>query len=224
MKGKMTIVLSAAAVFFASLIGYNHTAHAGAQEGKRLFETEKCVSCHQIQGPAREKTIQDQLAKKGPELWYAGSKFKRDFLVKWLSDPRPIRPLEYYSLTKKNTGNHPRLTSGQAADMTEFLMTLKSSDVKALGIQPADNPRGRVVFIKKQSCYGCHEVIVRGNAAGGLSGPSFAGAGKRLQTDWIYAYLSNPKAFKPVKDMPDYTGYIKDDEMKDLAAYVGSLN
>ncbi len=224
MKGKITIVLSAAAVFFASLIGYDHIAHAGAQEGKRLFETEKCASCHQIQGPAREKTIQDQLAKKGPELWYAGSKFKREFLVKWLSDPRPVRPLEYYSLTKKNKGDHPRLTAGQASDMTEFLMTLKSPDVKPLGIQAADNPRGRVVFIKKQSCYGCHEVIVRGNAAGGLSGPSFAGAGKRLQTDWIYAYLSNPKAFKPVKDMPDYTGYIKDDEMKDLAAYVGSLN
>lgn len=223
MKGKTTVILSAA-MLVASLVGYGSISHAGAQEGKKLFEAEKCASCHQIQGPAREKTIQDQLAKKGPELWYAGSKFKREFLVSWLADPRPIRPLEYYSLTKKNTGNHPKLSPRQASDMTEFLMGLRSPDVKALGIQPADNPRGRVVFIKKQSCYGCHEVIVRGNAAGGLSGPSFAGAGKRLQADWIYAYLSNPKAFKPVKDMPDYTGYIKDDEMRDLAAYVGSLN
>lgn len=199
-------------------------ALAGATEGKKAFEAKKCGQCHQSEGPAREKTIKDQLAKKGPELWYAGSKFAPAFLDKWLADPRPIRPLEYNSLTKKNAGNHPKLSSADAIDVAAYLMTLRSADVKDGAIQPRDNPKGRAIFIKKQACYGCHEVTVRGNKAGGLSGPALTGASKRLNPDWVYAYMTKPRIFKPVKDMPDYTGYINDAEMKDLSAYVGSLD
>lgn len=218
------LVVMAALTLAVSLPVFAGSAQAGVDEGKKLFDAKKCAGCHQIQGPAKEKTIKDQLAKKGPELWYAGSKFKQEFLVKWLASPLPIRPLEYNSLTKKNPNNHPKLSGKEASDVADFLMSLKSSDVKPTGIQPSDNPKGRALFIKKQSCYGCHEVSVRGTTAGGLSAPSFIGAGTRLQTDWIYAYLANPKVFKPVKSMPVYTGILKDDEMKDLAAYVGSLN
>lgn len=206
------------AVFFA------HTpAQAGVNEGKKIFESKKCSVCHQINGPASEKTIQDQLAKKAPELWYAGSKFKQEFLVKWLQDPKPIRPMEYYSLTRRNKADHPKLGQTEARDVAEFLMTLKSPDVKARGIKPASTPKARGIFIKKQACYGCHEVISGDKAVGGLTGPSFVKAGGRLQPDWIYSYLSNPKAFKPVRDMPDYNGYLTDEEMAMLAAYVSSL-
>lgn len=200
------------------------SAKAEAGEGKKLFEAKKCGSCHQIQGPAREKTIKDQLAKKGPELWYAGSKFKKEFLSRWLAEPRPIRPLEYNSIAARNPNNHPRLSAQEASEVTEFLMSITSSEAKSFGITAKDNPKGRAIFIKKQACYGCHEVAVRGTTAGGLSAPSLKGAGSRLQTDWIYAYLTNPKAFKPVKSMPVYAGILRDDEIKDLAAYVGSLN
>ncbi|OGP19695.1 MAG: hypothetical protein A2054_07840 [Deltaproteobacteria bacterium GWA2_55_10] len=198
-------------------------AEAGVAEGKKAFEAGKCASCHQIAGPASEKTIKDQLAKKGPELWYSGSKFKAGFLEKWLTNPQPIRPLVYNSLSERNRGGHPSLPAKEARDVAEYLMSLKSADVKALGIQPRDTPKGRVMFIKKQSCYGCHTVNVKGKAVGGLTGPSLSNASERLNPDWIYAYLSHPKAFKPVKMMPVYTGIINDADMKELTAYVGGL-
>ncbi|HBG46891.1 MAG TPA: hypothetical protein DDW94_07875 [Deltaproteobacteria bacterium] len=199
-------------------------AQAGVAEGKKAFEARKCASCHQVAGPASEKTIKDQLAKKGPELWYAGSKFKAGFLERWLSNPQPIRPLAYNSVTERNKGDHQRLAGPEAKDVAVYLMSLKSTNVKQLGIQPADTPKGRVIFIKKQSCYGCHTVINnRGKAVGGLSGPALANAYDRLNPDWVYAYLSNPKAFKPVKMMPVYAGVLNDAEMKELAAYVGGL-
>lgn len=218
--GAKKIITYIIAAFFA----VSGSCFAGAVEGKRIFDAKKCGQCHQTEGPAREKTIQDQLARKGPELWYAGYKFKAGFLDAWLKDPKPIRPMEYYSLTVKNKGLHPRMSAGDAAEVAAYLMSLKSADAKSYGIQAADNTPGRVVFIKKQSCYACHEVRVRGNVAGGLTGPSFIGAFSRLNPDWIYAYLSNPRAFKPVKDMPDYDGILTDDEMKTVAAYIGSLN
>lgn len=199
-------------------------AHAGPAEGKKIFDAKRCAECHQAEGPAREKTIQDQLAKKGPELWYAGSKFKAGFMARWLADPRPIRPLAYNSITEKNSGSHPRLSPGEAAEVASYLEGLKSAEVKPAGIKAVESPKGRVSFVKRQSCYGCHTVKVRGNVAGGLSGPSLVGASERLNPDWIYAYLSKPKAFKPVKMMPVYAGVVSDAELRELASYVGSLN
>lgn len=197
---------------------------AGLAEGKKVFDANKCAGCHQVEGPAREKTIKDQMAKKGPELWYAGSKFKAGFLEKWLAAPQPIRPLAYNSLTEKNRGDHPRLSPKDASEAASYLMSLKSAEVKPLGIPAAESPRGRITFLKKQSCYGCHSMRVRGKMAGGLSGPSFVAASERLNPDWVYAYLKNPKAFKPVKMMPVYSGILNEAEMKELASYVGSLN
>ena len=78
------------------------SALADAGAGKAAFAAKKCTGCHYTDGPAKERSIADQLAKKGPELWYAGSKFQAAWLKGWLQDPKPIRHLAYNSLTKKN--------------------------------------------------------------------------------------------------------------------------
>jgi len=83
--------------------------------------------------------------------------------------------------------------------------------------------RGRIVFIKKFACYGCHLVKVRGTLAGGLSGPSFEGTRHRLNPDWIYAFLTNQRAFEPVGRMPVFSGLATDAQMRALAAYVAGL-
>ncbi len=197
---------------------------AGVAEGEKIFKAKKCTECHYTQGPAREKTIKDQLSKKGPELWYAGSKFQPGFLEKWLQKPDIIRPMKYYSLTEKNKGDHPRLSAADAREVAAFLMSLKSNDVKEGVIKkPKKSAQARIVFEKKQACYGCHLVPKRKKVVGGLTGPKLVGAGSRLNPDWVYAYLANPKAFKPVKDMPVYVGILKDREMKALAAYIATF-
>lgn len=215
--------IAAITVFAAVAFVLSGAGPARAGDGKKVFEAKNCGACHQTQGPAREKTIEDQLAKKGPELWYAGSKLQKAFLEKWLKDPKPIRPMEFYSLTKKNAGGHPKLAGKEADDVAEYLMSLKSADVKPAGIQPKNSPQGRLLFDKKQGCYGCHSITKGGSVAGGLTGPTLVGAGERLQPDWIYAYFVNPKVFKPVKDMPVYAGIFTDAEMKTIAEYVSSF-
>ncbi|MCP5117736.1 MAG: c-type cytochrome, partial [bacterium] len=117
--------------------------HADVAAGKALFDTQNCGECHYTEGPAREKTIADQLAKKGPELWYAGSKFQEAWLAKWLEDPQPIRPMAFGSLTEENADDHPALAAADAVNVTEFLMTLLSEEVEAGVIKPKKNPKGR---------------------------------------------------------------------------------
>ena len=195
-------------------------ARADAAAGGEAFKANGCGDCHYTDGPAKETTIDDQLAKKGPELWYAGSKFQKDWLAAWLENPEPIRPMKYNSLTEKNAGDHPKLGGGDAASVTDFLMGLTSDAVEAGIIKPKKNPKGRLIFSKKMPCSGCHQYEGKKGLAGGLAGPTLVGAGTRLNPDWIYAYLLNPEVFKPVKMMPVFAGILREKDMQNVAAYV----
>jgi mono/diheme cytochrome c family protein len=211
----VTVSLGAALLVMATAPSY------GA--GDAIFKKD-CASCHYTVGPAREKTIADQLAKKGPELWYAGSKFQKAWLVAWLQDPKPIRPLKYNSLTEKNPNNHPKLSAGDAATVTDFLMGLTVADSNAVIIKPKKDPKGRSIFTKKMPCSGCHQYPGRkGAVQGGKTGPSLVGAGSRLNHNWIYAYLAHTTVYKPVRDMPDFAGIINPKSMEKVAAYVANF-
>ena len=199
------------------------TARADAAAGEAAFKAGGCLDCHYTDGPAREKTIDDQLAKKGPELWYAGSKFQKDWLAAWLQNPEAIRPMKFNSLTEENPGDHPRLGDGDAANVTDFLMGLTSDAVEAGVIKPKKNPKGRLIFTKKMPCSGCHQYQGRKGVTGGRMGPTLVGAGKRLNPDWIYAYLLKPGVFKPVKMMPVFVGILREKDMQNVASYVANF-
>ncbi|MFQ5954071.1 MAG: c-type cytochrome [Kiloniellales bacterium] len=218
MRRAVTLCLGATFLVMATA-----PASSDPAAGEKLFTDNKCTDCHYTTGPAREKTIADQLAKKGPELWYAGSKFQGPWLEKWLADPQPIRPLKYNSLTEKNPGDHPKLSAGDAAVVTEFLMSLKSDLVEAGVIKPKKHPKGRLIFIKKMPCSGCHQFPSKKKFKGGFSGPSLIGAGSRLNPDWIFAYLKHTQAFKPVRMMPVFAGLLSEKDMQAVAAYVASF-
>lgn len=213
-----------AALFILVTVFFFATPSLAAElKGRSIMESKGCMECHQIEGPATEKTIADVLAKKGPELWYAGSKFRDGFLAGWLSDPRPIRPLAYNSLTEENPGDHPALDLAEAALVAAYLMTLESQAVSPGVVVARNNIRGKKAFGKHYSCYGCHSFSRKGKVVGGLTGPTFAGAGKRLNPDWIYAYLKTPAIFKRVKSMPVFAGIMSEREMREISEYIASM-
>ncbi|MCP4384344.1 MAG: cytochrome c [Hyphomicrobiales bacterium] len=219
MRCLITAALSAFLMVAAASSG-----SADPAAGAAVFESNGCGGCHYTEGPAREKTIDDQLAKKGPELWYAGSKFQEDWLTAWLVNPEPIRLLKFGSLTDDNPGDHPKLADADATSVTAFLMSLTSADVEADAVDPKNNPKGRLIFTKKMPCSGCHQYAGRKDViAGGRSGPSLVDAGTRLNPDWILAYLQKPEVFKPVKMMPIFVGLLSDKDMMNIARHVASF-
>lgn len=221
MKGISKVFAGALIALSLVIIAGVYQSEAGPAEGKTIFTSKNCGGCHLTTGPNTDKTFEDKLKRKGPDLWFAGSKFKMDWLEAWLQNPKPIRQMEYNSIEKKNPGNHPKLSDKDAHQVAEYLNTLKSKDVAEKVIEDGKpNIQGKIVFEKKQGCYGCHPVMKAGKVVGGLSGPSLVDAGKRLRGDWIYAYLKNPKALIPVKRMPTYEGILNDNDMKAAAQYI----
>lgn len=222
---KILLFFVVGVVVSSSLSGPSFAADAAT--GKALFKAKGCVECHVTERGKMlpsTATIDDLIAAKGPELWYAGDKFKDGFLEAWLKRPAPIRPMEYYSSTEDNKNNHPVLDESSARDIAKYLTTLRSGKVKRGVITPKATIKGRVIFEKKLGCYGCHQMQKKdASIVGGLSGPTLVGAGDRLSGDWVYAYLNDQKFFQPLFIMPISKGLISDADMRTLSAHIGAM-
>jgi len=196
-------------------------ADAGPNDGEAIF-TAKCASCHSINKPATRPTIDEALSEKGPNLWYAGSKYKEGFIEGWLRDPKPLRGMEYNSLTEKARGGHLTLSEAEAAEVAGYLMGLTSPDVVDVEIKAKATVRGRFIFQKKFGCYGCHTIRRGAKLVGGLTGPTLTGTAERLNPKWVYTYLKNPRAFSPISPMPNYSGLLSEVKLKALVGYVSA--
>jgi hypothetical protein len=63
--------------------------------------------------------------KQAPDLIWAGNKYKRGWLVDWLENPdEKLYPVGY-DFNVKRKGRHLSLSSHQAAQVADFLNTLK---------------------------------------------------------------------------------------------------
>jgi len=194
-----------------------------AASGEGIFKSKKCTTCHSITGsPA--KSFKAQQKKKGPDLWYAGSKYQEKWLEGYLKKPTNVRPMAFGSIKKKNKLKHPALSAADAKAVTSYLASKTSSAVKKGAVKKANKGvRGKILFKKKQACYGCHRMPGRGGKeSGGFSGPSLVGASKRLKGDFIYSYLKNPKPFMAAGRMPHYK-HLKANEIKTLSEYTMSF-
>lgn len=192
-----------------------------------------CSSCHALTKPT--DTSLDRLwTRKGPDLWYAGSKFNADWLTAWLQNPKTIRPAGYPYFETIMTGPdhdlpdpskikpHPKLDKAAAEAATAELMKLKApADLVPAGAFKGEKSGARMgglSFKKLRGCIACHQGE---EGKGGFSGPELTDAGARLQPDFIAAYTADPQKFDPHIWMPKLS--LKDKDIQRLTAYLVSL-
>lgn len=210
------------AMGFAAAFGVE--AHAGGPLDP------KCGECHALTKPS-DPSLERLISRKGPDLWYAGSKFNAAWLVKWLQDPKPIRPAGYPYFKKVMMGEehdvpdpskiapHPVLDKATAESSAAALMELKAPPelIPTGGFKgdAAGARMGALAFNKLKGCVACHQGE---GGQGGQSGPELTDAGARLQPDFIAAYIVDPQRIDPHVWMP--TLPLKDQDVQRLAAYL----
>lgn len=204
---------------------------AGSAAGKAIFDAQGCASCHAIAGPVTAVAVEERASLKGPPIWFAGSKFQSGWLASWLQQPVPIRRVNYGSLDEVSD-QHPVLSPGDAEQVGAYLSSLIDPETPTGLIGKKKLPRrkmfrGEKLFIKKQVCFGCHQYPSKMGDIGGFTGPTMVGAGKRLQGDWVYAFLQDPLHFYPNGRMPVYgeKAYdpYTDEELRLLSQYLSNL-
>lgn len=220
---------SGAVLLFTCL--YSGPAAADPDEGKKVFQANDCQACHLMAGPVEPLPAARRSTIKGPPLWFAGNKFKAEWLLSWLENPVHVRRVNYGTL-ERVTEIHPALSGSDAHEVAEYLASLtdpalKAGKATAKKLNRRKMFQGERLFNKKQVCFGCHEYPSRQGRIGGFTGPSLVGAGERLQADWLYAFFGDPRRYYPNGRMPVYGDKAfepyTDSELKLLIQYIGNL-
>jgi mono/diheme cytochrome c family protein len=223
--GRIPILLCVAALTAAA------PALAGAADGDAILK-QQCAPCHALSKPS-DLSLERLWKRKGPDLYYAGVKFNQQWLVQWLQNPARIRPAGefYFKHVKMTPGGdivdiaalprHPRLSKADAEAAAAALMALKGPDAMvskgAFKKQAVPALIGAMFFEKLRGCAACH--MDKPNS-GGLSGPELYDAGKRLQPDYIYAYIKAPQRFDPHIWMPQLD--LSETDLQRLANYLAA--
>ncbi len=171
------------------------------------------------------------MAQKGPALFYAGTKYRREWLEEWLQKPTGIRPAGMFSgnhtivtdegdeIDETTLLPHIKLSLADAKLAAEFLMTLTAkSDLVKTGEyvpKPVSKRMGAMNFSKFKGCSSCHQDE---EGYGGVSGPELYTAYSRMKPDFIVSYIRNPVAWDGVSLMPHVE--LKDKEIYKLVNYL----
>lgn len=210
------IIITLTFVFSLCFLSLPLKAEVGDSNGKGLeILKTKCASCHDITGPS-PKTFDEAFARVAPDLFYAGIKYKKDWLVNYAQNPVRTRPAGYRYFDHIKRGEredvvdestfkpHIKLSKGEAELVATTLMTFKAMEDKitknALTVEPANDFMGEMYFDKLSGCLACHQIEPD---YGGYTGPEVYTIGKRLQEDFVYSYTKNPQAFDPKSTMPN---------------------
>ena len=202
---------------------------ASAVDGMAVLQKD-CVACHDIKGPAPQ-TLQALWDRKGPDLFYAGNKYRQEWLVSWMQKPVRIRPAgEFYGdhikpgakgdeIDSSTLTNHMAITESEAVAVAAELMKLKPNDelIAKEKIEPGTISKmmGEMNFDKFQGCMACHLIEPE---YGGFSGPEVYTAAQRLQPEFIASFIRKPQAWDPKTWMPNK--HVSDQSIQKLVQYL----
>jgi cytochrome c2 len=206
---------------------------ASAADGMAILQKD-CAGCHSLTGPAPQ-TLQALWDRKGPDLFYAGNKYRREWLVEWLQKPVRIRPAGMFygnhikpgpksdEIDPATLQNHVALSHDDASAVAGELMKLKPYDdlIAKEKIEPGSisTTMGEMNFDKFWGCMACHLIEPE---YGGLSGPELYTAAKRLQPEFIASYIRNPQAWEPKTWMPNKD--VSEGALKKMVYYLEALS
>ncbi|MDH4274331.1 MAG: c-type cytochrome [Gammaproteobacteria bacterium] len=213
-----------------SLLSIGVLAHAA--DGDAILRAD-CAQCHALSGSAAG-TLEALRARKAPDLFYAGNKFRREWLGKWLQKPARLRPTGFIYLDYLKKGEkadivdaasltpHPALASAEANAVADALMKLRTHDdlIAKEKLEPGTISRamGEMVFDKFSGCLACHLIEPE---YGGVTGPELYTAGARLQAEYIASLIRAPHAWQPKTWMPNK--HLSDANIVKIVRYLDTL-
>ncbi|KMP11970.1 Triheme cytochrome c [Candidatus Nitromaritima sp. SCGC AAA799-C22] len=213
------------------------------EKGRRLF-LDYCAHCHGNQGngdgynaefldkdPAEFSNPEFQSKKSNDRLFRAiqkgGAAVKKSPLMPvfghTLSEEEIWSLVAFIRHLGKDT-SHPVTVPAGASSERPMEPVLTRSDMdsfsrwfKEEGQKKEQTDTGELLFLNKKSCLACHQL----NEEGGQVGPSLNRAAFNYRPEWVYAWISNPQAFRPDSKMPNLG--LQLEEARALAAFLASF-
>jgi len=199
-------------------------------QGRELLARLNCVGCHRLGGITRPAML-------GPDLTSIGAKASREWIYKWLKEPRTVTDSNG-NVTVNGVENEqePRmpqfpLNEKELRAFSAYLSTLKGKAIEPAGFdsrvvagwekKPDTVDQGEVRF-RQMFCTTCHSVAVtragETKLIGGENGPELTKVGSKVSQDWLVAWLRDPQASLPHSLMPRYRW--SDEDLYKVTRYV----
>lgn len=195
----------------ATCIGCHETSYGleGAEEfekGRIAFEKYGCYGCHNarnFENPPKFAPIFDGFREKlADERW----------LLSWLKAPEKLRPDTVMPTFK--------LSDDEIRDIAAFTLSLKSDkEYPKVDLSAASAKEGETLFTDL-GCKACHSEK-REEKSLTRRVPNLSDAGTKLNPDWVFEYLKDPKAYNPDTRMPKLD--ITESDRLNLTAYLMTL-
>jgi mono/diheme cytochrome c family protein len=187
----------------------------GGRDAGEAILKDRCASCHSLEGPA-PATLEALRDRKGPDLSFAGDKYRSEWVAAWLQAPARIRPAgmfygrhikpgaQWDQVDTTTLKPHPKLPADEARAVAAALAarTPNRERLAKVTVEPASISimMGDLMFEKFKGCIACHQS---GPDYGGFSGPELYTAARRLKPAYLYSYMADPQAWDPKIWMPD---------------------
>ncbi|MDE2179602.1 MAG: c-type cytochrome [candidate division NC10 bacterium] len=201
--------------------------------GRQMVEERGCFGCHSM--PGFEK-----VPKVGPDLTRIANKVDPSWLVRWIKKPR-----EYLPKTKMP---HFELSDDDALSIAAYLLRASQPMPELQGTFQAlaSAERGKEI-VSKVGCLGCHRIPgieAQTPPSGAPSAtspvqaltaqfappplpedqdfaPDLSNISGKVNADWLFAWVKNPKQFRPTTRMPNLR--LSDDEARAVTAFLMTL-
>ncbi len=194
-------------------------------KGRELLAELNCQGCHRLPGIERPAML-------GPDLTNVGTKVSREWIYKWLKEPRTIVDKDgNVSVNGYETEDEPRmpkfrLTENELRGLSAYLSAQNAKafapyklDARVVAVW-SKNPelisQGELRF-RQMFCSTCHSLaVIRAGETkliGGDIGPELTKVGSKVNPDWLITWLRDPQGYLPHTRMPRY-GWSDEDLFK----------
>jgi mono/diheme cytochrome c family protein len=194
---------------------------ADAQEAERLL-TNACSTCHKFTG-----TGESRFNLQAPDLMWGGSKYQRDWLIRWLTGKEPLLYAKGYRWDQgQEPAGHITVTPDQAESLADYFERQLVDTRVQVGAFDVSKVTKRDVEIgaqiyKTHSCIACHTIKENGQLIGGPQSTNLADSGNRYQGDWLLRFGINPQDFVPHSG--EFLADATEPQLRSLIGYLMTL-
>jgi cytochrome c1 len=176
------------------------------RHGRSLFASQSCNKCH------AGATTMPETTDIAPILFGSGDRITEDWLRRWISDPKALKPTTHMPTLVDASTEEGRQ---QASDLAAYLMSLKTGAAAGPATDAKLAEDGGAHF-HELGCVACHNPPDKG-VADPTRIPLNNVASKYLPGALV-AFLKEPDAYHPSIKMPNFR--LTDEEVNSIAAFL----
>jgi cbb3-type cytochrome oxidase cytochrome c subunit len=189
-------------------------------QSRMTYELAGCWGCHNTAGYEDKRN-------RGPSLKRIAHKTDRDFVARWVRDPKAFRQSTWMP-TFWNLDNNPdselrARNDTEVAAIVEYVFE-HSTDDADYAAPPRGNAARGEALVNEIGCLGCHLTDESGYDQASIyrrRGPALVGTGTKLDAGFVYEWVRNPRHYWEETYMPDLR--LTDQEAADITAWLMGL-